>query len=245
MSSGERYRALVATVALDAVGSHYLHGCFGNTPGDPNGHPSRPCTARMVPNQYRTTASTAIVIHTASSPIQGAHYCWGRPEHHDVHSRRDIPLAVLRDPAALQHFAETEPRDQWKWPRTNSGQAGELHFGEACQGVRHFDCIGFVSWVIWKIFGTQTVRDIASCRNYARAEVRQHPELVPGGTPYQPGDILIFSESHIAFALDERWTVEANGENFGLIRGDVRAGITDMLRPNTDLLNRIWNVPRH
>jgi cell wall-associated NlpC family hydrolase len=242
MSISDQYRNQVVSVAQEAVGAHYLHGSFGNHPSACNGHPARDSRLRLADNRYQDQAIGAITIHTAWTNVEGPKYCWGRPHNHQVAATPQVPAATLRNPAALRQLAESANLSGYRWPRTDNGRQGTVIFGEACEGKRHFDCIGFVNWVMFRIFGTQTIRDIAACRQYAQAEQREHPELAQALIRKQPGDIIIFSINHIGIAVSGQEMVEANGEYLGLIRGPIRQG-TDVLRPTSSVLNGAWNVP--
>lgn len=235
----ERYRASVGQVALEAEGAHYLHGAFGNHPDVCNGHPAQDGRVGMAPNVYAPTPQRAVRVHAARTNITGVRHCWGRPD--AAHLPPPVPQALLRDPAGLERLARQAP-GAYRWPRTDSGGPGTAIMGEACQGKRHFDCIGFVSWVMFRIFGTLTIRDIVSCQRYAMEQAGQHPELLPPRARYEVGDILIFNINHIAIALDEHFMIEAQGERLGVLRSPMRAGVTNVLRPTDDLLRRIWNV---
>lgn len=240
MARVDVYRAQVASVALEAVEAHYVHGAAGNHPSVCDGHPARDIRLTMAQDRFAATATAGIRVHTAVCISDQTVYCMGRPGHPDVARLANLPADAMRTPARLQELAESGGR--YKWPRTAGGHPGTPAFGEACGDKRHFDCIGFVSWVIWRIFHTQTIRDIAACQQYAIRETRLHPDLAVGQAIYQAGDILIFSVSHIGFALNAHEMVEAQGETLGLVRSPVRRGITSLLRPTNDLLSGIWNI---
>lgn len=242
MSISDHYRSEVTRVALEAVGAHYLHGSFGNHPNTCNGHPAMDFRLRLADNRYQDGVGGSITVHSASTNVDGPKYCWGRPRNNQVAGIPPVPASVLRNPAALQELAQTSDPRSYLWPRTDNGRQGTVIFGEACEGKRHFDCIGFVNWVMFRIFGTHTIRDIAACQRYAQAELRHRPELGEALLRKQPGDIIIFGISHIGIAVGEHEMVEANGEYLGLIRGPLRQG-SDVLRPTDSVLYGAWNIP--
>jgi len=262
MSSIDRYRSQIAGVTLEAVGAHYLHGSFGNCPGVCNGHPTMDFRTTMLPNSYARSVpatgrphhhaaaeSGSIQIYAAGTNIKQPVYCWGRPQHADVAHLPPVPADILNSPPSLRAFVEREPANSHRWPRTigrqDHGTRDQIVMGESCEGKRHFDCIGFVTWAMWRIFRTTSIQDIAHCQSYAARLAQHHPENVPTQSQYATGDILIFNVNHIAFVLNEREMIEAQGENYGVTRSPFRGGVTNVLRPTSQILNGLWNVPYH
>ncbi len=243
MSLVERYRNSISQLALEAEGAHYLHGSFGNHPNACNGHPARDSRLRIASNRYRESTAGSLVIHAAFTHVERQQFCLGRPMHADVRRLQSIPGATLRDAAALESFTHSARPREYRWPRTDNGRMGApVHQGESCEGRRHFDCIGLVSWVMFRVFGTQTIRDIAQCQQYARAELPHNPDLAVPRPNLQVGDIAIFNISHIGIAIGRHELIEANGENYGVIRNARFGNPTDVLRPTDELLRRVWNV---
>jgi hypothetical protein len=43
-------------------------------------------------------------------------------------------------------------------PGQNGGDGGgKLVWGQSCKGIRHFDCVGFISYCYWKASGRRGV----------------------------------------------------------------------------------------
>lgn len=240
MSLHDRYRDNVARLLVQAEGAHYVHGAFGNHPGASNGHPARIRRLTMPQSNYgdRPVRNPAPPhVHAAFCASNHEVYCAGRPFRCDL---PEVPREHRTTPQALRDFALHNPATSYRWPRPDSENAGQIVYGESCQNKRHFDCIGLVNWVIWSIFGTTTINNIAQCELAGQAQARAHPEI---GQTIQPGDILVYSIGHIGIAYNQTQMVEAKGGHWGVVRSHLNTtSMSAKLRPTEELLRGRWNV---
>jgi hypothetical protein len=150
-------RSQIRSLAVSQVGAHYVWGGYGNIPGprpDPNPFPGGfGHRVHMWPND--PAANTADhgrqvpIMNTAFTNIQGTiHICGGR------FRRTSGPRADYANPASR----DASIREVLLWPRPdNTAGSSRMIWGENCEGVRHFDCVGFVNWCYWKALGSNNV----------------------------------------------------------------------------------------
>ena len=140
-----------------------------------------------------------------------------------------IPKANARTNANLNKFIDqwqSKPDAQYHWgvdltPRKVRGKGqgepmaygaadphldGVLVWGEGCNETRHFDCWGFVNWVIKEATGVTITRGTPIQRQKG-PDGNPAGELLTNDDPVQPADILVYP-GHIAFATDGVATIK-------------------------------------
>ncbi len=154
MSSESIKRMLIVTTAMAEVnnGAHYLKGADGGTPGGPSG-------LFRTPRLLEDLTIDNLGVHAAASDFGVCRGRWemlksqgGKQFVKGQHDRDTLLPAYLDELKACGL-----PPSQWKsfqgtglFPRRS---AGYLYLGEDCRGRRHFDCEGFVVWVLVKAAG--------------------------------------------------------------------------------------------
>jgi len=105
--------------------------------------------------------------------------------------------------AKTKKLAKTDPAVQ-QLPDTDSRKTGHLNgvvvFGEGCDETRHFDCYGFVNWVVKVACGVTITRGtrIPALKDPAGNPVGAY---LDASDPGQPADIIAYP-GHIAFAIE-------------------------------------------
>lgn len=240
-------RLLIVTTAMAEAnaGSHYLKGADGGTPGGVAG-------LFRTPTLLEDLSIDNLGVHTAKS---GFGVCRGRWKL--VAGKKFVKGEYDRDtllPAYLDElYMSMLPSAQWKsfnytglYPRRSSDY---LYLGEDCRNRRHFDCEGFVAWVLVKAAGKDpgTWRkgvgwyqdggggrlDIykAVGSSYVRSDGKRLEK-----NDILDGDILIrkpneWGGEHIAFACARGSAViEASGKDRGVVRSNYQANWTQLAR---------------
>ncbi|MGC0773466.1 MAG: hypothetical protein WB543_11070 [Candidatus Acidiferrum sp.] len=211
-------RKAITTFARTFIGSHYLWGSAGAHPGHLNGARYRPGS---VPWNEPSLHVSDLSLCAAKCDVQGHYVCAGRFK--NVGNR-----IVPPDDPALKDFLSryaSAPLAEWDCmtlpltPRVVRGTgvpaANKIVWGENCTGVRHFDCISFINYVL-----SETTK-IPDSKNGWSGDIKQWSQMwttdVPLTDPAVAGDILIryYDDekgrhfSHIAFLDDNNIVVQA------------------------------------
>ncbi len=242
--------AQLLALMLDLKGSHYVWGATGDvaidalshSPDDFDGMPREDehhvlmgRVVQMLPNRpdldeepsrrhHFPPLPDEINLFAAYSDIRFVTVCCGRcavatgdlalPER----SRSRIDLERLRE------LARTP--GQYRWPRSyrrgEEGPHAPVYHGdgEPCEGKRHFDCVGFVRYCLWRITGARHQRSIlqwikASQREMTTIQVSDGPPL--SQAEILPGDLIITPpHNHIALATGWGMVMEAQSEEYGV-----------------------------
>ncbi|HEX2798825.1 MAG TPA: hypothetical protein VHQ44_04055 [Thermoanaerobaculia bacterium] len=111
-------------------------------------------------------------------------------------------------------------------------------WGEPCNGKRHFDCVGFLNWILSNAFGSAFVWNISDYRT-RYASQNQHFDLVaerfnPQSHKLLPGDIAVSGTEHIGFVVSPNELVEAMDARHGVVLSALPARIVGwlVLRPH-------------
>jgi cell wall-associated NlpC family hydrolase len=238
----QQYLDEIVRVATGFVGSHYLHGGAGNEPDKGNGHPWRPSAVRMrtdvlnPPGRNHDNPPRQILNAAWCDIDHGPMICAGRSDLMSQRKKR-ADIGDLRDDARLRLLL----RDPQKvlWPRPNGNPTGgAIVFGEACQGVRHFDCIGLVNYCVYKI--THMVRH-TSIQNVNHWWVATHQATTPLQlSEARAGDLLVLrGTQHIAIALGGGRMVHARSEGYGVLVEHIDAGKV-VLRPTEGFFSSLF-----
>ena len=154
------------TIAKSYVGCHYLNGSYGAYPTgeDGDGGPTRRGGVFLIADPKRLDPKadlekTGFAVKAATMFTKGTQcVCAGSyamipggrrasPEHQDL---KDYLAKLGPDPNTWPNFYEIyTPRRAY-----GQGQNGALVWGEDCTGIRHFDCITYINYCLWKLTGT-------------------------------------------------------------------------------------------
>jgi cell wall-associated NlpC family hydrolase len=173
-------KARVARLAREQRGAHYVWGGYGNYPDRPDSNPFPGSYGRRVsmypddpsPNP-RDHGRRHPVLNTAFTNINNRIYvCGGRCSRVAGTPRADVSSEDV------QHAHEV-----YTWPRPDDAiNSPRVVWGESCQGIRHFDCIGFVNWCYFQILRRHIQYSIAQWRTIGSRRISR--------AQLEPGDIL-------------------------------------------------------
>ena len=201
-------------------GAHYLWGAAGEKPATTG-------TVRYAPVVLDPGRLGQTCFCAATITVSNVEYvCAGRFRHDDLASVRPprkvaVPAVGAPDAAAtkdLEAFIEKNgknPAAQVGWgfdltPRTvkgdsimdystNTNVTNAVVWGEGCDDTQHFDCGGFVRYVVKKVCGA-SIAGISANPEQKNLFGEPMGALVNEGDDMLPADILVYA-GHIAFAL--------------------------------------------
>lgn len=222
-------RQKVIDVARTFVGSHYLWGSAGATPGFNDGSPHRPGSVTLTrwdkPINYEPRAP---FVNAAQCEVAGHYTCAGRFKkvHGGAIVKPDDPgltkyLDICRE-AGRDVYVALDDANEWQslfhklTPRLiegdNVADKGKIAWGEDCSFKRHFDCIGFINYVLNKTAKNPYSKGPWSANipiYYKIAqEVKQGDPAVPGDILFK-GDVDTLDFDHIAFLCEDGKVVQA------------------------------------
>lgn len=173
-------RQNIIDYARTFVGSHYLWGAGGATPGAQDGAWYRPGS---VPFARASTDPRHPTIFAAQCDAQGHYVCAGR--YKKIPGGREAGREEL-----AKYLAELDEMHPMLWrpfykyfsPRMIEGwnvdEKGKIVWGEDCLGKRHFDCISFINYVLTATTPTQWSANIEQVFN-STEEVKPGDPSVP------------------------------------------------------------------
>lgn len=220
----------VIAVARGLIGSHYINGAYGATPGKEDGCPCRPGGIKLVvdPNRLNPAkvpdATKNLAVFAAEMTIKKYCVCAGNytsfPGRESSPTADDLVgyLASLKDkpPATWQNFpVNLTPRRAFG-PGPGGDLGGKLVWGQSCKGIRHFDCVGFISYCYWKATGAVAQLDIGAWRtpNTAGTVFDLKAGKVPASL--MDGDIVVKADHHIGFVDAQGTIYEAQDTHLGV-----------------------------
>ncbi len=239
LKSEAEIRKSIVDLARSFVGdAHYLWGTAGNEPGKGNGNAGgggKQMAARMRdysldPNE--TAQQKVLAVATAVCVIGGYSTCAGRstlceknygpfPDDSGLNSfLKNCQDAIASGKTDQTMWDGAGPKKNlfprkyyWQGALQNSGTAV---WGESCNGVRHFDCVGLVNYCYGKHwYRTNFGLDISAFRNSNQGtrEVGDNKDLMDA-------DILLKSGNHHIAMLynsgNDWFVVQAYGTAVGL-----------------------------
>lgn len=255
MSSEATKRMLVITTAMAEVnaGSHYLKGANGGTPGGAAG-------LTRTPRLLDDLTIEKLGVHTAESDLG---VCRGRWEMLKAQGGKQFAKGQPdRDTLLPAYLEELKtgwlPSMLWKsfnstglFPRRSENY---LFLGEDCRNRRHFDCEGFIAWVLVKAAGKDAgswSKGVTWYQNGGKISDKKYLLDIykASGAGYVhedgrrintsdilDGDILIrkpneWGGEHIAFACARGTGVlEASGKDRGVLRSTYKPNWTQLAR---------------
>jgi hypothetical protein len=221
----------ITDFARTLLGSHYLWGSAGASPGQMNGARYRPGS---VPWNEPSLHFADLSVCAAKCDVAGHYVCAGRFEKSggSIVSADDPHLTEFLHGCSEKYanalLAQWDSIGLPQTPRVvrgnNVAAAGKIVWGENCYGRRHFDCISFVNHVL----NESTIPDdrahgwTGSIELYAG---NNWTTEVPLTDPPIAADILIrFSEGddgvrhyhHIGFLNDNNFVIQAEMASAGV-----------------------------
>src|SRR5262245_38935308 len=221
-------------IARSLVGSHYVWGGYGNTPGAADGvpgafgrrvrlHENDPGDFDPRRRRYRRSPWLfAAYTRVTRLAVRGG--------------RRAVPrmqALPVGDPNNLAH--RLAPWD-YRWPRPDDLDLGAVVFGESCAGRRHFDCTGLGNFVLWKALRWPVT--------FAIEQWIGNTSEVPL-TALEPGDLLTAAHEsstgsrHIGIATGAGTVVHARGYRLGVMETPAAGAGTPWSRAGR-LAERQW-----
>jgi hypothetical protein len=221
----------VIEIARGLIGSHYINGGYGATPGQEDGCPCRPGGIALIADADHLNptkvpdAARNLAVFAATMTIKKYCVCAG-----NYASFPGGRSASPTDPDLLNYLSTLKGRPSSAWdnyythftPRRAYGPGpggdlgGQLVWGQSCKGIRHFDCVGFISYCYWKATGDVHQRDISLWRTPNAAGTVY--DLKAGQSPasLMDGDIVVKADHHIAFVDAQGTVYEAQDTHLGV-----------------------------
>jgi hypothetical protein len=231
----------VIAVARSLIGSHYINGGCGATPGASDGCPFRPGgialiadPGRLNPNMV-SPANRNLAVFAAEMFIKDYCICAG-----NYTSFPGGRTASPTDDDLVNYLAtlKGQPTESWEnfyeqytprrafGPGPGGGLGGKLVWGQSCKGIRHFDCVGFIAFCWWKASGNALQLDISAWRrpdssrtvyNLRTTTDDQGNDVAPNPpASLMSGDIIVKADHHIAFVDSNGAIFEAQDTDLGV-----------------------------
>jgi hypothetical protein len=186
------YRKKVLEIAMSYDGkAHYLWGAAGAMPDQQNGMPGRPgAVLSFHPAKHKLPNKNDIMHDVAVCQVSGFNTCAGRPLRltpNGVYITN--PLQQLTD----EQWAQENDERSWRtvYKSYGTGRKGTI-LGERCEGVRHFDCVGFVNFCLSTALGESVHHAVSGEGKHLWAGYANVCPIVRADDD-QPGDILIYN----------------------------------------------------
>ena len=214
-------RAEIVRLARAQKGAHYVFGAYGSMPGirrrqDQYCFPE-PAGNRV--NMHPNSAGPPEIIYAAETRVRVQKICAGRFRQTRL---RRANVQQLQNARSEQGQSDTQLEGtRLRYPRPFDGQQV---WGEDCRGIRHFDCIGLIAWLVWRV------------SNHAvRRKVRRWKELCDEITDFddrdsstygllRPGDILANNQGvheHIGIVTGLNQVVHARCTQDGVVETEI------------------------
>jgi len=199
-------KSIVDLARTFVAAAHYLWGTGGNEPGQANGNPGGGKTAAAKLRDYslnagETARDKVLAVRTAVQPtFDGYNTCAGRSSRFSETPDLNAFVTSCQDAIAKGKTNQTSwdgagagknlfPRKYYF--RGNIQNAGNVTWGEACDDVRHFDCVGLVNYCYAKHWyqpnfglGISLFRNA----NQGTTEINDAKDLMDADILIKPGD---------------------------------------------------------
>lgn len=239
-----RQRLLSVAKQLADEGAHYLWGGDGEIPSAQN-------LSLFAPTVLSFDTNTNLAFCAAWKKVENKPFvCSGRCLAVANGHNFLVPFPE-QDPRLAAFIARYASASQTNWgteltPRKVLGSGagepvnynvkppihlnGQVVFGEGCDDTKHFDCYGFVNWIVQQVCGVTITRGTS-------IPLLKNPSGDPIGTylapndPGLPADLLIYP-GHIAFAIGSPatsdssvtyWLAQAEASIYGVTHGKPRS----------------------
>ena len=231
----------VIEIAKSLVGSHYINGGYGATPGRMDGCPCRPGgislihdakhlnTALDLNNRTFNLAVDAATMTIATDAGVRYSVCAGS------YTRTAGRRTSTNDPTLIKFIDDRKDVAPEQWPSTR-GQltprrafgpgakggdiGGDLVWGQSCDGKQHFDCVGFISYCYWRATGSVVQLEISAwASGIAGGKVfnlstRNKPDSL------MDGDIIIMNPHHIGWVCADGTIVQSQDTHIGVTQSN-------------------------
>lgn len=245
------YRENIILVARKFVGCHYLWGAAGARPGSRDGADYRPggvTLDRPSLDPSSPCLNAAICSQNATGEVYRCAGRWRKAPHGRITDPRDddlveflsrfraegwgVYMAGYQDEKRA-HYLNLTPRKVLGSNVSEYDGGGQPVWGEDCRWIRHFDCIGFINYVLDETtsapYGTYKVKakdgtlkdvQVQGWSNDIAGWVKSAQPIPLTDAPV-PGDILFRRHAdggwgHIAFLGGDNKVLQAEGAAYGV-----------------------------
>lgn len=233
------FGARVIAEAKRHVGAHYTNGAYGAIPGKGGGCPCRPGMVDLIVSRSRLDPNLNVdreknlAVYAAQVKFKdnkgNTRFCVCAGNYNVGGGRPALP----NDKDLTDYLAQLKgipDTDRWPYffnqysPRRAYGPGpggdigGKLVWGEACDNIRHFDCIGFISYCLWKAGGPVHQNEIFGWRGQPQPLGGTVYEFASGMRPKElkDGDIIIKADHHIGWLAKDGTIIEARDTDVGV-----------------------------
>lgn len=197
------------------IGSHYLWGSAGAKPTKQDGAFYRRGSVELAAD---ASSNEEPSVFAATCDVDGHFVCAGNFQQFTKDTGGGYTTATDIELTDYLDMLRKDP-DHAHWypykgrftPRVMKGtnfdpktDNNRIVWGEDCRGVRHFDCVGFVNFVLNVTTGQQWTFNISQ---YGAAMTSA--TSVPLDSPPEDGDILVNGTEHIAFLCADGQVLQA------------------------------------
>ncbi|HJZ89953.1 MAG TPA: hypothetical protein VKE40_03720 [Gemmataceae bacterium] len=226
----------VIGIARGLIGSHYINGGYGACPDREDGCPCRIGSVKLIADANRLNPGK-LPIPNQNLAVFAAEmsfvkedgtkvYCVCAGNYATAGGKETVPndgdlvsyLQSLKGkpPAEWSNFSRLTPRRAFG-PGPGGDLGGKLVWGLSCKAVRHFDCVGFISYCYWKATGKVMQLAISGWRTPNLAGTVY--DLGPGGKrppSLMDGDIIVQADHHIGYVDSHGAIIEAQDTHLGV-----------------------------
>jgi hypothetical protein len=229
---GQRVIAIAQGLAQGPDRGHYINGGYGAMPGRNDGLPIPGRAIELIADEHHlepklnpSNKKANLAVNAATMTIKTYCVCAGNYATLGGHPTTETAPDLLdyldslkgKPPSSWpNHQARFTPRRTFG-PGQNGGDGGgKLVWGQPCKGIRHFDCVGFISYCYWKASGAVVQLDISAWRTPGGG--RQVFDFKAGERPsaLMDGDILVKADHHIGYVSATGTIIEAQDSHLGV-----------------------------
>jgi hypothetical protein len=215
MSDWKRFHIASLAMAQAVAGGHYLKGARGGIPGGPS------VLGRSVSLKQEPSWSK-LRVHTGMNSLQTCYGRWAALSGY-LFKPGSSELKELKDYVGIW---EKKPMSSWPhfdkpglFPRRLGGSDSSIALGEDCRNKRHFDCIGFIYWVLHEVVPTGKWMNFG-INSYSKSGTYWSHLGMVSAADVKHGDIVTRpagSPAHIGFVSLGNKVVHASIESKGVI----------------------------
>jgi len=226
----------IVQIALSLVGCHYINGAYGATPGCNDGTPlpirrdlKLVADPKRLDSNKQKDKTQDLAVLAAQMFVKRHCICGGNYNNFDG-ARPASPsdwdlnnyltsLKGKHPTAWTNYYGQFTPRRVYG-PARGGDIGGKLVWGQSCKGIRHFDCIGFISYCLWQATGKVIQLEIAQWRTPSQPMTGSKVyDFSAGRKPetLMDGDILVKADHHIAWVAANGTIIEAADTDLGVV----------------------------